>query len=146
MSFKFIVYTVADCDDCNNTKDLIKSQGMSFAECMLETQEQIDEFHRRYGHTTVPQVYLATDEQEYIGDYADLEKFMLEVVDGRRRQVMGMSTGLYGDASSDVPDTIHVRQGRTKTTISKEKPVRSYNITINEKNEMKDITPKNEHQ
>ena len=42
-------------------------------------QEGIDEFHRRYGHTTVPQVYLATEDEDYIGDEKDLKKFIEEM-------------------------------------------------------------------
>ena len=48
MSFNFVIYTVPDCSECKDTKDLIKSQGMTFGECSLDTQEAIDEFHRRY--------------------------------------------------------------------------------------------------
>ena len=43
MSFKFVIYTVPDCSECQDAKDLIKSQGMTFGECSLETQEQIDD-------------------------------------------------------------------------------------------------------
>ena len=138
MSFKFVIYTVPDCSECQDAKDLIKSQGMTFGECSLETQEQVDEFHRRYGHTTVPQVYLATEEQEYIGDYTDLEQFILEALDSRRVQTLMMATG-YGGGGS----TVHVRQGKDgSTTISEEEGVKGYNISIREKEEMKDITPK----
>ena len=138
MSFNFVIYTVPDCSECKDTKDLIKSQGMTFGECSLETQEAVDEFHRRYGHTTVPQVYLATEKQEYIGDYADLEQFMLEVVNQRRVGTLISPTGIAAGSN-----TVHVRQGKDgSTTISKEEGVREYNLSITEKEEMKDITPK----
>ena len=137
MSFKFVIYTVPDCSECLDAKDLIKSQGMTFGECSLETQEAVDEFHRRYGHTTVPQVYLATEEQEYIGDYADLEQFMLEVVNQRRVGTLISPTGIAAGSN-----TVHVRQGKDgSTTISKEEGVKEYNISITEKEKMKDITP-----
>tara|TARA_Y100000992_G_scaffold85972_1_gene55132 strand:+ start:891 stop:1313 length:423 start_codon:yes stop_codon:yes gene_type:complete len=137
MSFKFVIYTVPDCSECQDAKDLIKSQGMTFGECSLETQEAVDEFHRRYGHTTVPQVYLATEKQEYIGDYADLEQFMLEVVNQRRVGTLISPTGIAAGSN-----TVHVRQGKDgSTTISKEEGVKEYNISITEKEKMKDITP-----
>ena len=138
MSFRFILYTVPDCSECEDAKDLIKSQGMTFGECSLETQEAVDEFHRRYGHTTVPQVYLDTEEQEYIGGHIDLEKFILEALDSRRVQTLISPTGIAAGSN-----TVHVRQGKDgSTTISKEEGVREYNISITEKEEMKDITPK----
>ena len=138
MSFKFVIYTVPDCSECKDAKDLIKSQGMTFGECSLETQEQVDEFHRRYGHTTVPQVYLDTEEQEYIGGHTDLEKFILEALDSRRVQTLMSPTGIGAERS-----TVHVRQGKDGlTTISEEAGVKGYNISIREKEEMKDITPK----
>ena len=138
MSFKFVIYTVPDCSECQDAKDLIKSQGMTFGECSLETQEQVDEFHRRYGHTTVPQVYLDTEEQEYIGGHIDLEKFILEALDSRRVQTLMSPTGIAAGSN-----TVHVRQGKDgSTTISKEEGVREYNLSITEKEEMKDITPK----
>ena len=133
-----MIYTVPDCSECNDAKELILNQGMSFAECSLETQEQVDEFHRRYGHTTVPQVYLATEEQEYIGNHVDLEKFILQALDSRRVQTLMMGTGYGGGAP-----TVHVRQGKDgSTTISEEEGVKGYNISIKEKEEMKDITPR----
>ena len=138
MSFRFILYTVPDCSECEDAKDLIKSQGMTFGECSLETQEAVDEFHRRYGHTTVPQVYLDTEEQEYIGGHIDLEKFILEALDSRRVQTLMSPTGIGAERS-----TVHVRQGKDgSTTISEEEGVKGYNISIKEKEEMKDITPK----
>ena len=88
MEFDFILYTVPDCSKCEEARELILSGSdltdnvdelkLSLTECSLVEQEGIDEFHRRYGHTTVPQVYLATEEEEYIGNYADLEQFLLE--------------------------------------------------------------------
>jgi len=136
MSFKFVIYTVPDCSECKDAKDLIKSQGMTFGECSLDTQEAIDEFHRRYGHTTVPQVYLATEEEEYIGNYADLEQFMLEIVDSRRRQSLMGSGGLSGK-------TTHVRHSKDGSiTVSEEDAVKGYSFSITEEKGMKDITPK----
>ena len=61
---------------------------MGYVEASLDTQDAIDEFKKTTGHTTVPQIYLATDEQEYIGGYEDLEKFILEMIDWRRKQVL----------------------------------------------------------
>ena len=83
-------------------------------------------------------MYLATEEQEYIGDYADLEQFMLEVVNQRRVGTLISPTGIAAGSN-----TVHVRQGKDgSTTISKEEGVREYNLSITEKEEMKDITPK----
>ena len=80
MSFKFIVYSTPTCPYCDMAKNLIAEQGMSYAEASLDTQEAVDEFKKTTGHKTVPQIYLATEEQEYIGGYDDLEKFILEMV------------------------------------------------------------------
>ena len=89
MEFNFILYSVQDCPKCEEARELIVSGSdltndidelkLSLTECSLVEQEGIDEFHRRYGHTTVPQVYLATEDEEYIGDEKDLKKFIEEM-------------------------------------------------------------------
>tara|TARA_Y100000741_G_C18019600_1_gene463717 strand:- start:122 stop:439 length:318 start_codon:yes stop_codon:yes gene_type:complete len=89
MEFDFILYTVPDCPKCEEARELILSGSdltdnvdelkLSLTECSLVEQEGIDEFHRRYGHTTVPQVYLATEDEDYIGDEKDLKKFIEEM-------------------------------------------------------------------
>ena len=89
MEFNFIVYTVPNCSECDEAKELIVANNnpsddidqlkLSLTESVLETQEQIDGFHSRYRHTTVPQIYLATEDQEYIGDGEDLKKFITEM-------------------------------------------------------------------
>ena len=136
MAFRFILYTVPDCPDCNKAKELIESQeDMGYGECSLETQEQINEFHRRYGHTTVPQVYLATEKQEYIGNYEDLEKFMLEAIDSRRRQTM-IGSGF------PIGKTVTVREhGNKGISVTEEDRIEGYNVKVKRKEKMKDITP-----
>ena len=62
----------------NLTNDIDELK-LTLTECSLVEQEGIDEFHRRYGHTTVPQVYLATENEDYIGDEKDLKKFIEEM-------------------------------------------------------------------
>ena len=89
MEFDFILYTVPDCSKCEEARELILSGSdltdnvdelkLSLTECSLVEQEGIDEFHRRYGHTTVPQVYLATEDEDYIGDEKDLKRFIEEM-------------------------------------------------------------------
>ena len=89
MEFNCILYTVPDCPKCEEARELILSGSdltddidelkLTLTECSLVEQEGIDEFHRRYGHTTVPQVYLATEDEEYIGDEKDLKKFIEEM-------------------------------------------------------------------
>ena len=69
MSFKFIVFSTPTCPYCNMAKDLITEQGMEYTETSLDTQEAIDDFKKTTGHKTVPQIYLDTDQQEYIGGY-----------------------------------------------------------------------------
>ena len=86
MSFKFLIYSTPTCTYCDQAKELIIEQGMGYAEASLDTQEKIDEFKKTTGHTTVPQIYLATDEQEYIGGFEDLEKFLLDMVTWRNKQ------------------------------------------------------------
>ena len=89
MEFDFILYTVPDCPKCEEARELILSGSdltndidelkLTLTECSLVEQEGIDEFHRRYGHTTVPHVYLATENEDYIGDEKDLKKFIEEM-------------------------------------------------------------------
>jgi glutaredoxin len=89
MEFNFIVYTVPNCSECDDVKEFIVANSnpsenidhlkLTVIESVLETQEQIDGFHSRYGHTTVPQIYLATEKEEYIGDGKDLKKFISEM-------------------------------------------------------------------
>ena len=138
MSFKFIVYSTPTCPYCDMAKNLIVEQGMSYAEASLDTPEAIDEFKKTTGHNTVPQIYLATEEQEYIGGYDDLEKFMLEMVDWRRQQVtMGNPAGGY------VPQgTVTIREhGNNTISVKEENRVGGYNINISDSQTMKDITP-----
>ena len=127
MSFKFLIYSTPTCPYCDKAKELITEQGMGYAEASLDTQDAIDEFKKTTGHTTVPQIYLATDEQEYIGGYEDLEKFILEMVDWRRKQV------LMGNPAGGVTPQ--------KTVTVREHGNRGISIDVSEKNEMKDITP-----
>ena len=137
MSFKFIIYSTPTCPYCVEAKDLITSQEFEYTEISLDTPEKVDEFKAK-GFKTVPQIYLDTDEQELIGGYEDLEKFMLEMVDWRRKQAMFGSGGM----SFDPTKTIHIRQGKDgSTTVTEEDRAKQYNITITEKQEMKDITP-----
>tara|TARA_B100000287_G_scaffold195154_1_gene184353 strand:- start:312 stop:743 length:432 start_codon:yes stop_codon:yes gene_type:complete len=137
MSFKFIIYSTPTCPYCIEAKDLITSQEFEYTEISLDTPEKVDEFKAK-GFKTVPQIYLDTEEQELIGGYEDLEKFMLEMVDWRRKQAMFGSGGM----SFDPKKTIHIRQGKDgSTTVTEEDRAKEYNITITEKQEMKDITP-----
>ena len=69
----------------------------------------------------------ATDEQEYIGGYEDLEKFILEMVDWRRKQV------LMGNPAGGVTPQ--------KTVTVREHGNRGISIDVSEKDEMKDVTP-----
>ena len=145
MSFKFIIYSTPTCPYCIEAKDLITSQEFEYTEISLDTPEKVDEFKER-GFKTVPQIYLDTVEQELIGGYEDLEKFMLEMVDWRRKQAMFSGGGMsFGGMSFDPTKTIHIRQGKDgSTTVTEEDRAKEYNISITEKQEMKDITPKND--
>ncbi len=119
-------------------KNLITEQDMSYVEASLDTPETIEEFKKTTGHKTVPQIYLATEEQEYIGGYDDLEKFILEMIDWRRQQViMGNPAGGY------VPQgTVTIREhGNNTISVKEENRVGGYNINISDSGEMKDITP-----
>ena len=127
MSFKFIIYSTPTCPYCDKAKELITEQGMGYVEASLDTQDAIDEFKKTTGHRTVPQIYLATDEQEYIGGYEDLEKFILEMIDWRRKQVM-----MANPAGAVTPQ---------KTVTVREHGNRGISIDVSEKDEMKDVTP-----
>tara|TARA_B100000424_G_scaffold229001_1_gene190331 strand:- start:464 stop:856 length:393 start_codon:yes stop_codon:yes gene_type:complete len=122
-------------------KDLITEQGMEYTETSLDTQEAIDDFKKKTGHKTVPQIYLDTDQQEYIGGYDDVEKFLLEMVDWRRKQML-MNSGGFGTAATFPNKTVRVDQHKDgSTTVSEEDVIKGYDISITEKKEMKDITP-----
>ena len=137
MSFKFIIFSTPSCPYCIEAKDLITSQEFEYTEISLDTPEKVDEFKAK-GFKTVPQIYLDTEEQELIGGYEDLEKFMLEMVDWRRKQAMFGSGGM----SFDPTKTIHIRQGKDgSTTVTEEDRAKEYKISITEKQKMKDITP-----
>ena len=139
--FKFRVFSTPTCPYCDMAKDLITEQGMEYTETSLDTQEAIDDFKKTTGHKTVPQIYLDTDQQEYIGGYEDVEKFLLSALDWRRKQAVMGSSG-FGTEAAAPAKTIHVHQGKDgTTTIKEEDSVRGYNISITEKEEMKDITP-----
>ena len=126
MSFKFIIYSTPTCPYCDKAKELITEQGMGYAEASLDTQEKIDEFKKTTGHRTVPQIYLATDEQEYIGGFEDLEKFILDMVVWRNKQ------NLMSDPSGGMsPPNVTVREHGN----------RGISIDVSEKDEMKDVTP-----
>ena len=141
MSFKFIVYSTPACPYCDMAKDLITEQGMEYTETSLDTQEAIDDFKKKTGHKTVPQIYLDTDQQEYIGGYDDVEKFLLEMVDWRRKQML-MNSGGFGTAATFPNKTVRVDQHKDgSTTVSEEDVIKGYDISITEKKEMKDITP-----
>ena len=144
MSFKFVIYSTPTCPYCNMAKDLITEQGMEYTETSLNTQEAIDDFKKTTGHKTVPQIYLDTDQQEYIGGYEDVEKFLLEMVDWRRKNVL-MGGFDFGAAAASPNKTIRVDQHKDgSTTVSEEDSIKEYTISITdtEKQEMKDITPK----
>ena len=141
MSFKFIIYSTPTCPYCNMSKDLITEQGMEYTETSLDTQEAIDDFKKTTGHKTVPQIYLDTDQQEYIGGYDDVEKFLLEMVDWRRKQTIMGSVGFSAPAAAP-SKTVRVDQHKDgSTTVSEEDVIKGYDISITEKKEMKDITP-----
>ena len=137
MAFKFIIYSTPTCPYCVEAKDLITSQEFEYTEISLDTPEKVDEFKAK-GFKTVPQIYLDTEEQELIGGYEDLEKFMLEMVDWRRKQAMFGGGGM----SFDPTKTVHIRQGKDgSTTVTEEDRAKEYKISITEKQKMKDITP-----
>jgi len=139
--FKFRVFSTPKCPYCDMAKDLITEQEMEYTETSLDTQEAIDDFKKTTGHKTVPQIYLDTDQQEYIGGFEDLEQFLLSALDWRRKQAMMGGSGFGAEAAAPAK-TIHVHQGKDgTTTIKEEDSVRGYNISITEKEEMKDITP-----
>ena len=137
----FTVYTKPNCKYCVKAKDLLNMKGEPFLE--IDISENVDAKQRlkSRGFKTVPQIYLDTEEQELIGGYEDLEKFMLQMINWRRTKTM-FGTGAM---EVDPTKTIHIRQGKDgSTTVTKEDRAKEYKISITEKQEMKDITPKND--
>ena len=137
----FTIYTKPNCNYCVKAKDLLNMKGEPFLE--IDISENIDARDRlkSKGFKTVPQIYLDTVEQELIGGYEDLEKFMLQMINWRRTKTMFGA----GAMEVDPTKTIHVRQGKDgSTTVTKEDRAKEYKISITEKQEMKDITPKND--
>ena len=141
----FMIYTTENCLWCKKAKDLLTEQNFEYITVVLDTQEKINEFKQKTGHKTVPQVYLDTTEGEYIGGYDDLEKFLLDMITHYKQKIMMNPVGGYATAETltGKPGTITVREhGNNEITVTEENRVESYNITIPDKKEMKDITPK----